>query len=930
MLFDGVKINFNYFWIPIIQKNKFMRVKILLFCLLVTGFRAHGQESQIIMSSIGNQEVYEGARITVFFSSLKHFNTIDFSSPDIPEFGTLINDGNGEGRFFFDPTTDDVGEYTITLDVTSGNLAAEVKFNLIVREIPNDATVYYIDPLNGAESNPGTAALPFLTLESFLTNNITQINGNTFCFLRTGFHGSPFFQGFYNTPVHVLAERMHTPFMKRLNFFLTKNWYVSGLNISPETNNEIDNSTLVNVSSGSKNITITNCKIYSIEDASIWTTNEEWYEGCGDGIISSGKFCVYKNNYLKNTWFSVELRQNDSEFSYNIINWFGADAIRALDNNQKVMYNQIKNATVFDYYHPTRPQHDDGIQSWTFGAPVKNLRIIGNQIADITDPNLPLPTEIMQGIVDFDGFAEDWVVENNLVITHHPHGIALYGAKNCKITNNTVVRNPLNMFSPSSKPWIRINPRKEDVGGDLSTGNLVRNNIMATYQTEGKEPGTADFNIIGTTYNAYFADYNAWNFYLAENSPARNAGLQEDAPNIDLDKKRRIIGEIDAGCFEYGASLTDREAPTTPANISTDQISETSMTLSWDLSQDNVGIAYYRVKVGSQVIKVINPPVVVTKLNPSTLYEITIQAFDYFGNSSPVSLYEVSTSALEMLSIYFVAVDPHDQLIKSNQQLMWVGMPLHRVGGYFGEYDASVVLPFKLPCLTGDREIVSADLKVTLNEIINNPTGNVDLYGLGNRSNSCVLANDHWQGLYGQDPNAVALIGGYLTPNSSNGLISLNEGQQVSLGTYLQDLFDQGASCNEFVYLRLNSGVEQETDNAYYSIHSGESRQSEGIPLLSIVTSGTVGVKVVEIKDGIGLFPNPTTGNTIHLDLNKFEAAPVVVVIHNAKGQEVLRKNIGQTSNDVTINIPRNLNPGFYFVTVLGQQKYAQTKLIIH
>ncbi|MEZ4907257.1 MAG: hypothetical protein R2771_06390 [Saprospiraceae bacterium] len=81
-----------------------------------------------------------------------------------------------------------------------------------------------------------------------------------------------------------------------------------------------------------------------------------------------------------------------------------------------------------------------------------NINIIGNQVTDISYDDLPLQTTVMQGLVDFDGFAENWVIENNLVVIHHPHGISLYGATNCKIINNTVVKNPFRKYFTTENP----------------------------------------------------------------------------------------------------------------------------------------------------------------------------------------------------------------------------------------------------------------------------------------------------------------------------------------------------------------------------------------------------------------------------------------------------------------------------------------------
>lgn len=906
------------------MKLKFFLLKLML----LSSFFVQGQ-NDIVISIIGPQEVYEGARIVVYFSSLKYSDNIEYSSSDLPSFGTLVNDGRGDGRFIFDPTTTDIGKYTVTLHAEEGDLTSSQQFILEVLAIPEGANVYYVDPVMGSDTNSGSSSAPLATLESALSADQVQLTDNTFFFLRTGYHGNLVLQGTFNEPVHILAEAGHTPFVKRLNFFFSINWYLSGLIVTPESSGQVDNTVLINVSAGAREIVITNCKIYTIEDASVWTTNEDWYTYCADGINSSGKDCVYKNNFLKNTWFTVALKQEKTDFVYNIIDWFGGDAIRALDDDQKVNYNQIKNATVFDYNHPTRPQHDDGIQSWTFSNPVERMEIIGNQIADIADPNLPLPTEIMQGIVDFDGFATDWVIENNLVITHHAHGIALYGAINCKVINNTVVKNPYQLYTPNFKPWVRISPRKEEVGGDPSTGNLVRNNIAASYEEDDRDPGTADHNVLSGNYVALFADYFAWNFNLSNNSEALDVGYEEDAPLVDMYKRRRNISAIDAGCFEKGARLIDLEAPSVPSNIQLQSITKTSMTLNWNAANDNTNVAYYLVKVDDQEIKSASTEVFIASLEPNTEYEISIVAIDDFGNQSGEVLYTATTDALEMLSLYYVSADVNDQQLKSNNKLMWVGMPIHRVGGYYGEYDASVILPFQFPCLDG-REIVDADLIVQPKGVIGFPNVGIDVYGIGYGNNNSFVPNMHWQGAFGEDPNATAIAESYITfVTNQTEPTSLEQSEKEILGAYLQELFDGLADCNDYVFLRLNIGADQIADNSYYSFASAESTNSFDRPLLRVLTTGTSRANVMNIENGLSAYPNPGLGQVIHLKIERFDEAKADVLVHDMQGREVFRKrcNLRDANGELSLDI--DLEKGTYFISLLGVQQYAVMKYVV-
>ena len=884
------------------------------------------QNSNIIISPIGQQTAYEESRVTVYFSTLKHFDAIDFTTTGLPAFGDITYDQTGNGQIVLDPGIGDEGTYSIDLIAQSGSLSNTISFNLDVKSIDkNAATIFYIDPQLGSDNASGTESDPFKTLTDFLITKNALLDDNSYVFLKSGFHGSPVFVGTRDKPVKILAAAGHIPRVKKLNFSFTQNWYISGLDISPQNEEKSDNETLINIFAGSKFIEITNSNIYAIDDASVWTTNEMWYAGSGNGILSSGTECLFRNNYFKNTWFTVEMRKQYNEFSYNIINWFGADAVRTIASNQTVSFNQIKNATVYDYDHPTRPQHDDAIQSWTFNNPVKNNKIIGNQIADIADPNLPLPTEIMQGIADFDGYAEDWEVTNNLVITHHAHGIALYGAKNCNISNNTVTRNPFNLYFQNFKPWIRLNPRKVDVGNDPSFGNLVRNNIMSTFQDENLEPATIDHNTITANYTSIYTDYNNWDFTLADNSPAIDAGNIRSTPATDQQGRLRNIDQPDTGCFEKGASLTDREKPSAPSNIQF-VAGQTEITLNWDNSSDNTGVSYYKTTIdGNKSYTSITNSLQVTRLDPSQEYDISIVAVDEFGNESEAITTIASTVDEELMTVHFVPAYRHDQLVKSNLKLMWVGMKTLNIGDYDGSSDAAAVIPFQLPCIDSDRSIVSADVMVNLEEIVGTPIGSIDAYLVEMRAKSDVLTTDYYQGSYGIDAIGTPIAESFLS-SDSEGMVNMTEEQQVNLGTEIAKLYDSGA-CNKFAFVRLNSNVENEISNSYYSISSADNLNGLQRPLIKIISSLPSSSKIEEINLGLSIISNPVIDNEIVINKsNIFNVEETLLEIHNSQGQKIYSNIVSKEEN--IINIKLDISSGVYFVTLLGKNRYAQTKFI--
>ena len=164
--------------------------------------------------------------------------------------------------------------------------------------------------------------------------------------------------------------------------------------------------------------------------------------------------------------------------------------------------------------------------------------------ANYEDPNQPF-RGTLQGLGCFDGFYIDWVIENNLVITDHWHGISLYGAVNCRIVNNTVVDS--NDVSPGP-PWIMVNPHKD---GTPSQGCLIRNNIAATITVTGDT--IADHNLLLTDAAALFVDPAHFDFHLRPDAiEAIDTGSSLLAPIVDLDGITRPRGSaVDLGCYEH-------------------------------------------------------------------------------------------------------------------------------------------------------------------------------------------------------------------------------------------------------------------------------------------------------------------------------------------------------------------------------------------
>lgn len=409
------------------------------------------------------------------------------------------------------------------------------------------AVDYYVDPAVGDMAHAGNAAQPWSTLAAVFAANKTFAAGDVL-YLRNGYHGEPVIQGKPDGVVTITAQPGHTPGVRSLTFTNAANWTVSRLRVSPELSPDPSKVMLVKINAGCRAITIEDCDLYATTGDFTGWSKEDWKSRACGGITSFGAATTLRNNRISVVNHGIVLNREcvGSRVSRNTIADFSADGIRGLSDDTVYDYNLVKNAYAVD------GNHDDGFQSWSGGrggdkvgsGVVKNVVLRGNAFISYTDPK-QLWKSRMQGIGCFDGFFENWTVENNLVVTDQFQGIAFYGARHCRIVNNTVVKNPINGHADVA-PWIKVTAHKNKTP---STDNLVRNNLTWAL-ANSKDIGIEDHNLVSRNPAEHFIDYAAFDFTLRATSPARNAGSTVDAPRIDIDEVARDA-QPDIGAFEY-------------------------------------------------------------------------------------------------------------------------------------------------------------------------------------------------------------------------------------------------------------------------------------------------------------------------------------------------------------------------------------------
>ena len=431
------------------------------------------------------------------------------------------------------------------------------------------AATFYADPVTGSMANDGSAENPWRTLQEVFANGLiesknssgTVINpgapvkaGDTLL-LRSGYHGDISVSGYYNDAVvTVAAETGQAPALRRLSVNGAKNWTFSGLAISTELSPSFARTTLVSLSGSTSYVTVENCHVYSVDDVTGYSAND-WLNKTGNGIAVAAT-CHHVSligNTVRNVDHGIALSGTDLLARGNQVINFRGDGMRALNHNQTLEYNTIKNCFDVD------DNHDDGIQVFKTSVSqglIRNMVLRGNTIICAEDPNQPLQGTL-QGIGIFEGPHENFRIENNLVITDHWHGITLYWGRDCTVINNTAVNPKWIAGTSSLRTWISVEKAKDAYGGEYSQNCRMANNIAHSYRTGGNVNLAFENNLIvdGANWTQVFAAPSTGDFRLAPGSPAIDAGSPVDAPPLDIEGNARPAGTgWDLGAYETDAT----------------------------------------------------------------------------------------------------------------------------------------------------------------------------------------------------------------------------------------------------------------------------------------------------------------------------------------------------------------------------------------
>jgi hypothetical protein len=466
---------------------------------------------------------------------------------------------------------DDGSHFSVTVSNGGGSITSADAALTVTAAVP--AAEYFVDPVSGSDQGDGSPANPWRNLQDVIDQKVqtrtwegplpyaegmnqmavnadAPVRPGDTIWLRSGDYGALTIHSAYNAaPITVAAATGQTPKFSNVLVQSSQNWILRGFTASPSFAATYSNDTIVTVenhdwSGPSYDDVIDGFEIYSVPDESVWTTKADWDTKAASAVLATGDRVTIRNCRIRNVGYGIGITGIASRVEHNTVDGFCGDGLRGLGDDEVLEYNLVKNA------RDVNDDHRDGFQSWSTGADgnvgtgvVKNITLRGNTIIGYESPSIPF-AGTLQGIGCFDGFFDGWVVENNVIITDHWHGISFYGAKNLRIVNNTVL--DLNDVEPGP-PWIMITDHED---GTKSSDCVVRNNLTTALSVSGTNVVEDHNMILPADLTGYFVDVANHDVHLAAGSPAIGQGSSDQAPALDADGVVRG-STVDVGAYEY-------------------------------------------------------------------------------------------------------------------------------------------------------------------------------------------------------------------------------------------------------------------------------------------------------------------------------------------------------------------------------------------
>ena len=346
-------------------------------------------------------------------------------------------------------------------------------------------------------------------------------------------------------------------------------------------------------------------------------------------------------------------------------------------------------------------------------------------------------------------------------------------------------------------------------------------------------------------------------------------------------------GEVEDYTVTISGSTADTEAPSAPTNLSANNITETTVDLSWNASSDNVGVTGYDVYQGSSLLgSATGTTAQITGLTANTTYNFYVEAKDAEGNISAASnTVSVTTSGAPAVN--------YCPSQGNNSSYEWIDLvALNGMsnatgddGGYADYTNQVASLPYGSNTINISAGFSGSSYteywKIWIDYNKNGTFESSELVVSGSSSSSATLS------------------GTFTVPTSA---LAGTTRMRVSMKYNAAQ-----TACESFSY----GEVEDYTVNIGQSVNAIATTTQEGQELGN-ETIASFGAK---------LYPNPVSGNILNVSMN--DARETTYQVFDMMGKKVLKGNL--SSGTIQVN---GLSSGVYLLKLNDGQKEVAKKFI--
>ena len=381
-------------------------------------------------------------------------------------------------------------------------------------------------------------------------------------------------------------------------------------------------------------------------------------------------------------------------------------------------------------------------------------------------------------------------------------------------------------------------------------------------------------------------------------------------------KAKDASGNISSESSVLKVTTPDTHAPSVPLFMTASNITETSFTLSWTASTDNVGVTSYDIySNGRFIVTVTGTSVNLSGLAASTTYTLTIRAKDEAGNiSSPSTSLDIRTSDTHVPSA--PADLKANSLTETNFTLTWsassdnVGVTGYKV----------LMNGTQMTSVTGTSAIISG---LTVNTTYNMTVEAMDAAGNVSAPSDILAVKT-------PDSHAPTSPTGLKANNATKSGFTLSwnpSTDNVRVTDY--EVFENGILFVTTSEISVN--LTNLVDSVDYSItiiamDEAGNRSKPSDPL-SIITKA-YNLLTHNSLSSIVIYPNPIVGSEFYVNFNREYIGKVDVEILNLSGVIMLKQTIECSGHLITI--PNIFNKiGIYILRIGYQNMLVSHKIIV-